>query len=129
MATNVSGLKVLIIDDVTDTGETLQVAASHVKANGAADFRTGVLQHKESSSFEPDYFADSIKEWKWIIYPWAAHEDLVGFAERVLFNEPLSKEQICDELERRYTLKIDQEISDVLQDLVNMRKAEKKGNM
>ena len=128
LATNVSGLKVLIIDDVTDTGETLQVAASHVKANGAADFRTGVLQHKESSSFEPDYFADSIKEWKWIIYPWAAHEDLVGFAGRVLFNEPLSEEQICDELERRYTLKIDQEISDVLQDLVNMGKAEKKGN-
>jgi hypothetical protein len=53
----------------------------------------------------------------------------VGFAGRVLFNEPLSEEQICDELERRYTLKIDQEISDVLQDLVNMRKAEKKGNM
>jgi hypothetical protein len=77
LATNVCGLKVLIIDDVTDTGETLQAAASHVKANGAADIKTGVLQHKVSSSFEPDYFADSIKEWKWIVYPWAAHEDLV----------------------------------------------------
>ena len=64
LATNVSGLKVLIIDDVTDTGETLQVAAGHVEANGAADFRTGVLQHKVSSSFELDYFADSIKDWK-----------------------------------------------------------------
>lgn len=126
LAANLDGLKVLIIDDVTDTGETLRVAASHVKEKGPADIRTGVLQHKVASSFKPDYFANLVKEWKWIIYPWAAHEDLVGFAKRVLSHEPLTTDQIRTELERRYGLVIGQEISDVLQDLVEMGKAEKK---
>jgi len=127
LAVEVVGLKVLIIDDVTDTGETLSVAASYVKGKGAADIRTGVLQHKVTSSFEPDYFADLIKEWRWIIYPWAAHEDLVGFTERVLSHEPLSKDQIRAELERRFALVIDQEIDEVLQDLVEMGKVEMTG--
>jgi hypoxanthine phosphoribosyltransferase len=129
LSVNVVGLKVLIIDDVTDTGETLRVAASYLKEKGAADIKTGVLQHKVGSIFKPDYFADLIKEWGWIIYPWAAHEDLVGFAERVLSHEPLSKDQILSELERRFALVIGQEISEVLQDLVDMGKAEKMGDM
>jgi uncharacterized protein len=128
LAINVGSMNVLIIDDVTDTGETLRVAASHVKEKGAADIRTGVLQHKVTSSFKPDYTADLIKEWKWMIYPWAAHEDLVGFAERVLSHEPLSKDQIRAELERRYALVIDQAIAVVLQDLVDMGKAKKINN-
>jgi hypoxanthine phosphoribosyltransferase len=128
LSTSVDGLKVLIVDDVTDTGETLKVAASHVKGKEAADIRTGVLQHKVTSLFKPDYAADLIKEWKWIIYPWAAHEDLVGFVERVLSQEPISKDQIRSELERRYDLVINQQIPEILQDLVEMGKAEKRGN-
>lgn len=53
----------------------------------------------------------------------------MGFAERVLSHEPLSKDQILSELERRFALVIGQEISEVLQDLVDMGKAEKMGDM
>ena len=128
LGVNVVGMKILIIDDITDTGETLRVATKYVNEKGAAYIRTGVLQHKITSSYEPDYYADLVKEWRWIIYPWAAHEDLVGFAERVLSDDPISNDQIRTELEKRYSLVIDQEIPEVLQDLVEMGKAEKIGN-
>lgn len=127
LSVSVAGLKVLIIDDVTDTGETLKTATSYVKGEGAAEIKTGVLQHKVTSPFEPDYYADLIKDWKWIIYPWAAHEDLVGFVNRILTDEPLTKDMICSEAERRFCLAIDREISDVIQDLVGMGKAERIG--
>jgi len=129
LAVSVVGLKVLIVDDVTDTGETLKLAASYVKGKGAEYIKTGVLQHKTTSPFEPDYYADLIKDWRWIIYPWAAHEDLAGFVERVLTNEPLSTDQINSEVERRFNLVMGQESPDVLQDLVEMGKAEKVGNL
>lgn len=129
LSVSVAGLKILIIDDVTDTGETLKVAASYVKGMGAAEIKTGVLQHKLTSPFEPDFYANLIKDWKWIIYPWAAHEDLVGFVDRILTDEPLSMDLIRSEAERRFCLVIDQEIPDVLHDLIRMGKAEKVGNM
>ena len=51
-----------------------------------------------------------------------------AFAERVLSDDPISNDQIRTELEKRYSLVIDQEIPEVLQDLVEMGKAEKIGN-
>lgn len=32
-----------------------------------------------------------VAEWRWIIYPWAAHEDLVDLTQRVLSEEAQSK--------------------------------------
>jgi hypoxanthine phosphoribosyltransferase len=71
MAVDVRGLKVLIVDDVTDTGDTLKAAVEYVSNLDAGEIRTAVLQHKVSSSFVPDYYAAVVKEWRWIIYPWA----------------------------------------------------------
>jgi len=84
LAVDVRGQSVLIIDDVTDTGETLRAAIDYVKDLGAGEIRTGVMQHKTTSPVVPDFYAEEVKEWVWIIYPWAVHEDLVGFAEKVL---------------------------------------------
>jgi hypoxanthine phosphoribosyltransferase len=130
LSLDVAGRRVLIVDDVTDTGETLQVASSYVSEKGALDVRTAVLQHKFSSHFTPDYFADLISEWRWIIYPWAAHEDLVGFSERVLTAEFVSVEAIRSALKSCYCLDVvPQLLSDALAELVDMGRVELKGDM
>jgi hypothetical protein len=126
LAVDVRGQSVLIIDDVTDTGDTLRAALDYLKELGGGEMKTGVLQHKVTSTVEPDFYADLIKEWRWIIYPWAAHEDLVGFAEKVLSEEPGSGEEIGARLKERYELAVDDStLREVLDDLVERNKAEK----
>jgi len=131
LAVDVSGKKVLIVDDVTDTGDTLSTAVGYVESLGPAEMRTAVLQHKTSSAFLPDYYAEKIVSWRWIIYPWAVHEDLVGFCERVLsgIDRPMSADEIIADLKRRFEIEVDlEEMAGVLEDLVAMGKAVRSGS-
>ncbi|MFZ1316283.1 phosphoribosyltransferase, partial [Methanothrix sp.] len=125
LAVDVQSQKVLIIDDVTDTGKTLRTAVDYMKELGAAEVRTGVLQHKTVSPFVPDYYAEKVAEWRWIIYPWAAHEDLVGLAERILSEEDLSTGEIGERLKGRYGLILEEStLLEVVEELVAMGKVE-----
>jgi hypoxanthine phosphoribosyltransferase len=126
LAVDASGQKILIVDDVTDTGDTLRAAIDYVRSLGACEIKTAVMQHKTTSTIQPDFFADLVAEWRWIIYPWAAYEDLLGFTQRVLSSEPASVEQIGSELMDRFSLVVDCEsLTEILADLVEMKKAEK----
>jgi len=60
----IEGVKVLIVDDVTDTGESMALVLEYVKALGPAEVRTAVLQHKEVSGFRPDYYAQVCPVWE-----------------------------------------------------------------
>jgi uncharacterized protein len=127
LAVDVRDQKILIIDDVTDTGDTLRATLDYINAMGAGEIKTGVMQHKTCSTVMPDFYAELIAEWRWIIYPWAAHEDLVGFTEKVLSAEPATREQICSGLKERYSLAVDEkELQEILDDLIAMKKAEKR---
>jgi hypoxanthine phosphoribosyltransferase len=102
----------------------------YLRSLGAGEIRTGVLQHKESSAFEPDYYAEKMTEWRWIIYPWAVHEDLVGFTGIVLSEELVPIDEIRAELSARYGIIVDDIIlGEVLEDLLLLGKAEKVGSL
>lgn len=76
---DLSGRRVLVVDDVNDSGETLEAAAAFVRERGATEVRTAVLQEKETSGFAADYVARHLDDWRWIIYPWAVIEDVTEF--------------------------------------------------
>lgn len=115
---DISGKKILIVDDVTDTGETFKLAVDYVLSLNATNVRTAVLQHKICSDFTPDFYAQKILKWRWIIYPWARYEDLAGFAEKILQNKPLDLPQIIAEFKHRYELDLKKsEILEILDDL------------
>ncbi|QYZ78892.1 phosphoribosyltransferase [Methanofollis formosanus] len=124
LATDVGDLSVLIVDDITDTGETLQRAVWYVEEFGPREVRTGVLQHKHTSSFDPDYYAEYLAGWRWVVYPWALHEDLTGFTEKVLLEEPLTTTEIRAALANRYEIRAgEDEVAEALADLLVMGKA------
>ena len=75
----IKGLKVLLVDDITDTGDTVVVAMQHIREFGPAEVKVAVLQHKKQSMFRPDFYAKTLVKWRWIIYPWAVVEDIGGF--------------------------------------------------
>lgn len=79
--------RILLVDDVNDTGDTLRTALAHLEAMGAAEVRVAVLHDKLTSHFSVDYRGQQIRRWRWLIYPWAVAEDVRGFLQR--HNGPL----------------------------------------
>ncbi|MEM0088127.1 MAG: phosphoribosyltransferase [Thermofilum sp.] len=62
------GRRVLIVDDIADTGLTLKTAVELVRGAGAEDVRTATLYMKSRSSFKPDYFVRVID--RWVVFPY-----------------------------------------------------------
>lgn len=63
--------KVLLVDDVADTGETL-LLAKKVIGKYAKSIRTATLHYKPHSKLKPDFFVQTTK--RWIIYPYQTTE-------------------------------------------------------
>ncbi len=118
--------KVLIVDDVADTGETLKKAIEHLEELKPSEIRTAVLHYKTSSILEPDYYTRKMAEWKWIIYPWALREDLFHFLKEILKQEELSDRQINRKLHEKYGLKLKkEELTTILTELEETKHLEK----
>ena len=79
----IQGQRVLVVDDVNDTGDTLRAARVHLELLGPAEVRTAVLHEKVSSPVRADYAAGTVVEWRWLIYPWALVEDVGGFLHQM----------------------------------------------
>jgi hypoxanthine phosphoribosyltransferase len=69
---DLAGKRVLIVDDVADTGRSLAVAKDYLKRKGATDVRIATIHYKPNSMFRPDYFVASTSSW--IVYPWERYE-------------------------------------------------------
>ena len=62
---NIEGLNVLIVDDIVDTGYTMEFAIDHVKKLGAKSVKTCVLLDKPSRrkvDLKPDYCCFEIED-------------------------------------------------------------------
>ncbi|MBN1195123.1 MAG: phosphoribosyltransferase [Methanomicrobiaceae archaeon] len=126
LSITVRGLRLLVVDDVTDTGETLDAAVRYLDTCHPAEIRTAVLQHKDTSAYIPDYYAERVGEWRWIIYPWAAFEDVSGFVGRVLSSVPLSGAEVRKALLARFGIAVsDGDLGAILSELVESGKAER----
>ena len=78
--------------------------------------RTAVMHFKKTSSFTPDYYADRMIKWRWIIYPWAAAEDISEFIKEIE-PRPETTREIKDILARDHGVRIP---SRVLEDILAM---------
>jgi len=71
---DIRGKRVLIADDVADTGESLLLVVSHLSALGASEIKVATLHVKPWSRMKPDYFVESTASW--ILYPWEYRETI-----------------------------------------------------
>jgi hypoxanthine phosphoribosyltransferase len=102
---DIRGLRVLIVDDVNDTGDTLNLATQHLQKFQPAEIRTAVMHHKTVTRFKVDYYARKIIKWRWLIYPWAVTEDISGFLNR-LTPAPDTLEDARKLLSEQFNIKI-----------------------
>jgi hypoxanthine phosphoribosyltransferase len=115
LAADLTGRCVLVVDDVSDTGETFQAAIEHIHGHARpADVRTAVLHHKQVSRFVPDYYAEKVTHWRWIIYPWALVEDVSALVTRLDLAQQ-APEAVAEQLEGAYGIRLSREVlGDVL---------------
>ncbi len=64
----VVGKRVLVVDDVSDTGRSLRVVANHLRRKPVKEIRVCAIYMKPQSIFRPDYYARTTR--KWVIFPW-----------------------------------------------------------
>lgn len=81
LANNKDFTRVLLIDDLSDTGLTLNKSIEWLKSYGPTkDFikevKTACLWKKKSSSFEPDFCPVKLNSDPWIVQPTEHYEEL-----------------------------------------------------
>ena len=74
------GKRVLLFDDVDDTGETLEFSLKYLSNFGASSITTATLFHKPHSKFQPDFFGAETSAW--VIFPHERREGIVGLARK-----------------------------------------------
>ncbi len=76
----VTGKKVLIVDDVADTGKSLQLAREHVLQQGAAEVRIATVYRKPWSVIKPDFYEAETSGW--VVFPWEIKETIRKIIEK-----------------------------------------------
>ncbi|MCX8166369.1 MAG: phosphoribosyltransferase family protein [Candidatus Micrarchaeota archaeon] len=71
---NLENKKILIIDDIADTGFTIKTIKELCELRNASEVKTCTLHYKNKSVTKPDFFADKVSDDVWIVYPWEIHE-------------------------------------------------------
>jgi uncharacterized protein len=120
---DVSGSRVLIVDDLTDTGDTMLAVAEHIdRRYRPAALRTAVLHHKSVSGFTPDFIASRLAHWHWVIYPWAVIEDITELVQR-MEGFPLPLDEAAQRLRTEYGIAPAREVLEDVFDLMQRRGA------
>ncbi|MCE4613260.1 MAG: phosphoribosyltransferase [Desulfurococcales archaeon] len=93
------GKRVLVVDDIVDTGDTIELAREFIKRSWKpAEVRTATLQWISSvAKLKPDYYYLEVKEWTWFQYPWTRLEDVTQFIRRILKEDKRAREGLTRE--------------------------------
>jgi len=74
VSTTVAGKKVLVVDEIADTGESLKVVKNHLTQKGAAEVKIVTVYYKPWSIIKPDYYEKETS--RWIVFPWETKETI-----------------------------------------------------
>jgi hypoxanthine phosphoribosyltransferase len=69
---DIRGKRVLLVDDVADSGESLLLAKKKILELGPSELRIATLHYKPKSKIKPDFFAEEGSNW--LVYPWERRE-------------------------------------------------------
>ena len=85
----------LIVDDISDTGDSLIVALDHLDKRGYKNPRTATLHMKPWTKLVPDFFI--VRTEAWVVYPWELKEFTYNIASK-LSKEGKSQDEIITHL-------------------------------
>jgi hypoxanthine phosphoribosyltransferase len=95
VSTSVKGKKVLIVDEVADTGKSLRLVKSHLEEHGATEVKIMTIYYKLWSIVVPDWYAKETS--RWIVFPWERKETVRQVLEKYK-NQGKSVDEAVEEL-------------------------------
>src|SRR3989344_4865770 len=86
--------KVLLVDDVCDTGKTFERALTYLIELGAEkeQITTAALHYKPHATYRPDFFVTETD--KWVIYPYEVRETIAQLTK--LWKEEITMQEMQD---------------------------------
>jgi len=126
---DVKGKSVLIVDDITDTGDSLKLAMDYIIKQGASGVKTATLLHINHSKLVPEYYSENIDEkgWAWFIFPWNFNEDMKNLVPKAIEGY-MTQADIKKILDEKYDMKLsDVKLIEVLLRLESSGVLERKG--
>jgi len=111
---SVRGKKVLVVDDVADTGKSLRLVRSHLQEQGAADVKIATIYYKPWSIVIPDWYEKETSHW--VIFPWERKETVRNIVEQYKGRgksiEEAKEKLVRSGLDRKLVERFIQEISE-----------------
>jgi hypoxanthine phosphoribosyltransferase len=74
VSTTVSGKRVLVVDEIADTGESLKLVKAHLFERGATEVKIATIYYKPWSIITPYYYEK--KTSNWVVFPWETKETI-----------------------------------------------------
>lgn len=71
---SVENKKVLLVDDLADTGKSLNLVKPHLTAKEASEIKIATIYYKPWSSIIPHYYQKETQSW--IVFPWE-HKEII----------------------------------------------------
>ncbi len=103
-----TGIKVedvLVVDDVNDSGDTLEAVVAYLRGFSPRALKTAVLHEKAVTRFSADFVGKHLKAWRWYVYPWAVVEDVSSFL-RALQPPPASAAEASRRLWEEHRVRV-----------------------
>ena len=116
---DISGRKILVVDDITDTGQSLKLAVEHIAQQNPKEIRSATLLHITHSKYVPHYYSEEVPEenWTWFIFPWNVYEDLRNLIQKIM-DRRMRMREIKDSLLTNFDIDVSLKvIGEVLRDL------------
>lgn len=80
VSVSVKDKRVLVVDDLADTGESLKLVNSHLKKHGASEVKIATIYYKPWSIIVPHYYEKETR--RWIVFPWERKEVVRKIVEK-----------------------------------------------
>jgi len=87
---SVLGKNVLLVDDIADTGKSLQLAKTLLEQQGAVEIKTFTLYYKPQSIIKPDFYGKETSSW--VVFPWETKETLRRIMQKHVGKRQLNQE-------------------------------------
>lgn len=125
---NVEKRRVLVVDDIVDTGKSMKVSVDYIERFKPEMLKTAVMQYITASIFKPDYYVTTVSDWVWFIYPWNFTEDLCNLTARILKANPSkthSSQEVFEGFKESFGLEVPlEELETILRTLEKRQRAE-----
>ncbi len=122
--------KVLVIDDIVDTGKSMDETVKYLERYNPKEIKTAVMQYLAASKHEPHFYATKEEGWTWFVYPWNYIEDSCNLVTKLFeSNDNLSPEDIIPLMKENYNLDFtDKDVNECLCELALRKKVKQVKN-